>query len=141
MITEEKYKEYISDFNDSCSGQGMGFAAFFDKWYEPDATFEYVPKAAKNSGKDKAVAFWNNVSKIMHETIRHHTHFVTSRATLASEAPIDFVCKTDLEWVGVQHKAGTSFRLMMAAFYEVSQNDKFKYVRVYSIYHPNYQVS
>jgi hypothetical protein len=41
----------------------------------------------------------------------------------------------------VEHKAGTSFRLMMAAFYEVSQNDKFKYVRVYSIYHPAYQVS
>ena len=141
MITEEQYRQYIRDFNDSCSSKGLGFAAFFDKWYEPDATFEYVPKAVKNSGKDKAVAFWNGVSEIMHETIREHTHFVTSPTTVASEAPIDFVCKKDLEWVGVPHKAGTSFRLMMAAFYEVSPNKKFKYVRVYSIYHPDYQMS
>jgi hypothetical protein len=28
----------------------------------------------------------------------------------------------------------------MAAFYDLSKNDKFKYVRVYSIYHEDYQV-
>ena len=140
MITEGQYRQYIRDFNESCAGRGMGFAAFFDKWYEPDAIFEYVPTAAKNSGKERAVAFWNGVSRIMQETIRDHTHFVTSPTTLASEAPIDFACKQDLEWVGVPHKAGTSFRLMMGAFYDVSPNDKFKYVRVYSVYHPAYQV-
>jgi hypothetical protein len=42
--------------------------------------------------------------------------------------------------VGVKHKAGTSFRLLMAAFYRVSPNDKFDYVHVYSIYHPDYQL-
>jgi hypothetical protein len=140
VITDEKYRRYISDFNDCCAGGGMGFAAFFDKWYEPDATFEYVPMAAKNSGRDTAVAFWNSVSEIMQETIRDHTHFVASSTSVASEAPIDFVCKQDLEWVGVQHKKGSTFRLMMAAFYEVSPHDKFKYTRVYSIYHPDYQV-
>jgi len=140
MITEEQYCQYIRDFNESCGGEGMGFAAFYDKWYEPDATFEYLPKAAKNCGKEKAVAFWTSVSEIMQETIRPHTHFVSSPTTIATEAPIDFLCKKDLDWVGVEHKAGTSFRLMMAAFYEVSRNDKFRYVRVYSIYHPAYQV-
>jgi len=28
----------------------------------------------------------------------------------------------------------------MAAFYDVSVNDKFEYVRVYSIYHHDYQL-
>jgi hypothetical protein len=65
MITEEQYSPYIRDFNESCAGEGIGFAAFFDKWYEPDATCEYLPKAAKNSGKEKAVAFWTSVSEIM----------------------------------------------------------------------------
>jgi hypothetical protein len=65
---------------------------------------------------------------------------VASPTTIASEAPIDFLCKKDLEWVGVPHKAGTSFRLMMAAFYEVGPSGKFQYVRVYSIYNPAYQV-
>jgi len=35
MITEEKYKQYISDFNDNCSGKGIGFAAFFDMVARP----------------------------------------------------------------------------------------------------------
>jgi hypothetical protein len=75
----------------------------------------------------------------MEEKILPHTHFVSSETCVASEAPIDFRCKRDLEWVGVSHKAGSTFRLMMAAFYDVSQNGKFSYVHVYSIYHPDYQ--
>lgn len=141
MITEQQYNEYISDFNGACAGTGMSHADFFDKWYEPDAVFEYVPKAAKNSGKDQAVSFWAGVSKIMQETIQPHLHFISNETTIASEAPIDFLCKEDLEWVGEHHKAGTSFQLMMGAFYDVSPRAKIKYARVYSIYHPHYQVS
>lgn len=63
---------------------------------------------------------------------------MSSGTAVASEAPIDFRCKTDLEWVGVEHKAGTVFRLMMAAFYDVSPTGKFRYVRVYSVYNPAY---
>ncbi len=140
MISEQAYRQYIADFNACCAGRGMGFAAFFDKWYEPDAVFEYVPKAAINRGKDEAVAFWEGVHAIMEETIQPHLHFAASGTTLASEAPIDFLCKQDLEWVGVQHNAGTSFRLMMGAFYDVTPNDRFRYVRVYSVYHSHYQV-
>jgi hypothetical protein len=139
MITEERYCQYIHDFNAACAGGGMNFSDFFDKYYEPDAVFEYVPAAKKNTGKAGAVAFWESVSEIMEETILPHTHFVASSTCVASEAPIDFHCKRDLEWVGVRHKAGSTFRLMMAAFYDVSQNDKFSYVHVYSIYHPDYQ--
>ncbi|MCP4328449.1 MAG: hypothetical protein GY791_08440 [Alphaproteobacteria bacterium] len=141
MITEEEYNQYIRDFNSACAGTGMDYSSFYDRWYEPDATFEYIPKAAINSGKAKAVAFWTGVSEIMEETIRDHIHFLTSPSTIATEAAIDFLCKKDLDWVGVQHKAGTSFRLMVAAFYEVSENDKIQYARVYSIYHPHYQVT
>lgn len=76
----------------------------------------------------------------MREEIRPHDSFLSVEGTVASEAPIDFICKQDLDWVGVQHKKGTSFRLRMAAFYEVSPNDKFQYVRVYSVFNPAYQV-
>ena len=140
MVTEEKYTQYIKDFNAACAGDGTGFGEFFDKYYEPDATFEYIPAARKNSGRASTVAFWEGVHDIMCEEIQPHTTFVGSERAVASEAPIDFLCKQDLDWVGVKHKAGTSFRLIMAAFYHVSANDKFEYVRVYSIYHPDYQV-
>jgi hypothetical protein len=50
-------------------------------------------------------------------------------------------CRKDLEWVGVKHKAGSSFRLRMAAFYDVSVVGKFEYVCVYSVCHPGYQMS
>ena len=75
----------------------------------------------------------------MDETILDHTHFLATPTAVAAEAPIDFVCKQDIDWVGVQHKAGSKFRLMMAAFYDVSPNNKFSYIRVYSIYNPAYK--
>ena len=140
-MTEENYNQYIDDFNAACSGDGNGFADFYDKYFEPDAVFEYIPKAEKNVGKDITVSFWQHVHSIMHEKIQDHRSFVLSGNTLAVEAPIDFLCKQDLEWVGEQHKEGTSFRLMMCAFYTISENDKFSYVRVYSIYHPDYQIN
>ena len=139
-MTEYKYNQYIDDFNVCCSGDGTGFADFYDKYYEPEAAFEYIPKATKNIGKDITVKFWQHVHEIMHEKIQDHRNFVISDNTLAVEAPIDFLCKQNLEWVGEQHKEGSSFRLMMCAFYTISENDKFEYVRVYSIYHPDYQV-
>ena len=77
----------------------------------------------------------------MQETIRDRTSFVATADTLASEAPIDFLCKSDLDWVGVSHKAGTSFRLEMAAFYHIGPLGKFRHVRVYSVYHPDYQIT
>jgi len=139
-MTEEEYNQYISDFNAACAGDGSGFTAFYDRYYEPDAVFEYMPNATKNAGKEVTVSFWKHVHEIMHEEIKPHSSFVLSDTTLATEAPIDFLCKKDLEWVGEKHKAGTSFRLMMSAFYDISPSDKFKYVRVYSVYHPDYQL-
>lgn len=140
MITEREYRQYIADFNAACAGDGTGFGTFFDKWYEPDAVFEYIPTAQKNVGRDVTVSFWRHVRGIMQEQIRDHTFFLTSETELATEAPIDFYCKQDLEWVGVNYKKGASFRLLMAAFYRVSRNNKFRYVRVYSIYNPAYQL-
>jgi hypothetical protein len=141
MITEEKYSQYIKDFNAVCADDGADIGAFYDKYYEPDAVFEYIPDATKNVGKDVTVAFWSGVREIMREEIKDHISFLSSDTAVASEAPIDFQCRKDLEWVGVKHKAGSSFRLRMAAFYEVSARGKFKYVRVYSVYHPDYQVN
>ena len=139
-MTEEKYYQYISDFNVACAGDGTGFAAFYERYYEPDAVFEYMHNATKNAGKEVAVSFWKYVHEIMHEEIKPHSSFVVSNTTLATEAPIDFPCKKDLEWVGVEHKAGTSFRLMVSAFYDISPSDKFKYARVYSVYNQAYQL-
>lgn len=139
-MTEEKYNQYISDFNAACAGDGSGFAAFYDRYYEPDAVFEYMPNATKNAGKEVTVSFWKHVHEIMHEEIKPHSSFVLSDTTLATEAPIDFLCKKDLEWVGIKHKAGASFRLMVSAFYDISPSDKFKYVRVYSVYNQAYQL-
>ena len=141
MMTEDEYNQYINDFNAACAGDGSGFDSFYDKYYEPNAVFEYIPNATKNMGKDVIVSFWREVHDIMLETINDHVSFLSSHTAVASEAPIDFQCKKDLEWVGVKHKAGSSFRLRMAAFYDVSVNGKFKYVRVYSVYHPDYQMS
>ena len=138
MITEARYKEYIQDFNSTFAPDGLSLEEFFDKYYEPDATFEYVPQAKKNVGREQVLEFWHGVSGLMDEKILDHTHFLATPTAVASEAPIDFVCKQDMDWVGVQHKAGSKFRLMMAAFYDVSPNDKFSYVRVYSIYNPAY---
>ena len=140
MITAEIYTQYIKDFNDACAGDGTGFGAFYDKYYEPDAVFEYIPNATKNKGKKITVAFWEKVHGLMRERIQDHTTLVISGNQIATEAPIDFYCKKDVDWVGVKHKAGTSFRLMMAGFYRVSANDKIEYVHVYSIYHPDYQL-
>jgi hypothetical protein len=141
MITETYYKQYVTDFNAACAGDGTGFSEFYDTYYEPDAVFEYVPNATKNVGKDVTVSFWKNVHDLMQEEMKDHRSLVISDTKVAVEAPIDFLCKKDLEWVGVTHKAGSSFRLLMSAFYDVSANDKFEYVRVYSIYHPAYQLS
>ncbi len=140
MMTEEEYNQYISDFNAACAGDGSAFGDFYDKYYEPDAVFEYIPNATKNVGKEVTVSFWKHVHDIMHEEIKEHRSFVISDTTLATEAPIDFFCKKNLEWNGVKHKAGSSFRLLMSAFYDINTGGKFEYVRVYSIYHPDYQL-
>jgi len=139
-MTEEKYNQYIDDFNAACAGDGNGFSEFYDKYFEQDAVFEYIPKAAKNVGKDITVSFWQHVHGIMHEKIQDHTSYLSSGNKIAVEMPIDFLCKQDLEWVGEEHKKGSSFRLTVCGFYTISENDKFSYVRVYSIYHPDYQV-
>ena len=133
------YDQYIRDFNSACAGSKT-FSYFFDKYFEPDAIFEYIPKAQKNTGRTEIIAFWESVHDIMTEEIQPHISLLISDSKVATEAPIDFKCKKDLEWVGVKHKAGSSFRLCMVAFYDLSENDKFKYVRVYSIYHEAYQV-
>ena len=39
MITEEIYSQYIKDFNAACAGDGTGFSAFYDKYYQSNATF------------------------------------------------------------------------------------------------------
>ena len=139
-MTETEYTQYTKDFNNACAGDGSGFGDFFDKYYEPDAVFEYLPKATKNTGKEITVSFWKNVHSLMREEIKPHTALVISERKIAVEAPIDFYCKKDLEWVGVEHKAGSSFRLMMAGFYTLSDKGKIKYVRVYSIFHKDYQL-
>lgn len=141
MLTEEKYNQYIKDFNAACSGDGSGFDAFYDKYYEPGAVFEYIPNATKNVGKDETVAFWKRVHDTMREQIQDHVSYLSAKTAVAFEAPIEFQCKKDLEWVGVKHKAGSSFRLRMAAFYEVSVGGNFEYVRVYSVYHSDYQIT
>ncbi|MCG6859532.1 MAG: hypothetical protein LJE67_15850 [Salaquimonas sp.] len=138
-MTEAEYSEYISTFNAACAGDGTGFAAFFDRYYEPDAVFEYIPNATRNSGRDFTIRFWQGVHEQMQETIRPHISFLNVGSTMASEAPIDFRCKRDLEWVGIPHKKDTSFRLMMAAFYELSPAKKIRYARVYSIFNEAYQ--
>lgn len=117
----------------------MILETFFDIYNEPDATFEYVPQAKKNIGRSEVLAFWHNVGGKMKEVILNHTHFLEDETTVASEAPIDFFCNEDLEWNGVPYKAGSKFRLMMCAFYDVSPNTKFSYARAYSIYNPAYK--
>ena len=138
-MTEADYAQYTLDFNRACAGDGNGFGAFYDKYYEPDAVFEYIPKATVNTGKSVTVSFWKSVHDMMQEEIQPHRSLVISGRKIAVEAPIDFRCKKDLEWVGEKHRAGSSFRLMMSAFYDLSENGKITYVRVYSIYHPSYQ--
>ena len=141
MMTEAEYRQYTKDFNAACAGDGTAFGAFFDKYYEPNAGFEYIPNATMNFGRDTTVSFWKSVHGIMQEEIKPHRSFVISGKKMAIEAPIDFLCKKDLEWVGQKHKAGSSFRLLMAAFYDLSDNGKMEYVRVYSIYHRDYQLT
>ncbi|WP_444886258.1 hypothetical protein [Microbulbifer sp. JMSA008] len=138
MFAEKRYRKYISDFNSTFTG-GISLDDFFDKYYEKSATFEYVPQARKNIGRDQILAFWEGVSEKMQEVILSHTHFLADEKTVASEAPIDFLCKEDLEWNGITYNAGSKFRLMMCAFYDVSPSNKFSYVRVYSIYNPGYK--
>jgi hypothetical protein len=140
MMTEAEYTQYTNDFNAACAGDGNAFGSFFDKYYEPHAVFEYVPNATKNSGREITVSFWQGVHAIMQEEIQPHRTLVISERKIAVEAPIDFYCKKDLEWVGEKHAAGTSFRLLMAGFYSLSVNGKMEYVRVYSIYHDAYQL-
>ena len=90
MITKEMYRQYIADFNAACAGDGTGFGAFYDKWYEPDAVFEYIPMAKKNQGKAITVSFWENVHSLMQEKILDHTTLLVDEKHVATEAPIDF---------------------------------------------------
>lgn len=138
-MNETKYNRYTEDFNSACMGN-MTFTDFFDKYYEPEAVFEYIPQAKKNVGRQEIVSFWQSVHDIMTEKIQPHYSLLITESNVAVEAPIDFTCKKNLEWVGVKRKAGSTFRLRMAAFYDLGENDKFKYVRVYSIYHEDYQI-
>ncbi len=140
MLTESEYRRYTNDFNAACAGDGTGFGGFYDKYYERDAVFEYIPNATKNIGKEVTVAFWEGVHEMMLEEIQPHSTFITSGNKIAMEAPIDFTCKKDLEWVGVEHKQGESFRLLMAGFYDFSHKGKIEYVHVYSVFHQDYQV-
>lgn len=52
-----KYNRYIEDFNSACIGR-KSFSDFYDKYYEPDAIFEYIPKARKNIGRQGILALW-----------------------------------------------------------------------------------
>lgn len=140
MLSEQEYSQYTGDFNRACAGDGAGFGAFFDKYYEPDAVFEYIPNATKNIGREVTVAFWQSVHGLMLEEIQPHCTFISSPTQLSIEAPIDFKCKQDLEWVGVKHKAGDSFRLLMAGFYDFSVGGKIQTVRVYSVFNKHYQL-
>lgn len=141
MITERDYRAYIAHFNAACDGDGSGFDAFFDRWYEPGASFEYIPTATKNTGKELTVSFWRKVHSLMHERIQDHTFYLASETAIATQAPIDFVCKQDLEWTGAKFKKGDAFRLLMAGFYDVGEAGKIRNVRAYSIYNPAYQVT
>ncbi|MCB2187314.1 MAG: nuclear transport factor 2 family protein [Deltaproteobacteria bacterium] len=138
-MTEAKYRQYIADFNAACAGSGK-FDTFFDTYYHPDAVFEYIPAARKNQGRASTLKFWEGVHEIMTEEIQPHISLLITDNQVATEAPIDFRCKKDLDWVGVKHPAGSSFRLRMVAFYDLDEDDKITYVRVYSIYHEAYQV-
>jgi hypothetical protein len=75
----------------------------------------------------------------MQETVRPNILFLSVGSRMASESPIDFVCKRDLEWVGLPHKKGTTFRLIMAAFYNLSPANKIQYAKVYSIFNNAHQ--
>jgi len=35
MMTEEKYNQYISDFNAACAGDGNAFGGFYEKSFMP----------------------------------------------------------------------------------------------------------
>lgn len=140
MISEEQYTQYIADFNAACDGDGSDFADFFDKWYAPDASFEYIPMARRNAGRESTITFWQLVHGLMHERIQPHTFFLASEDAIATEAPIDFQCKQDLVWVDTPFKKGMSFRLLMAGFYRLNAQGKITSVRVYSIYNKAYQL-
>ena len=137
-MNEKRYNEYIAAFNAACRSSAPDFHAFFDAFYEKHAVFEYIPAARKNKGRE-IVEFWEEVHAILEEQILPHRSFLSQGNKVAVEAPIDFLCKKDLEWVGVSHKKDDRFRLMMCAFYDITPNDRFEYVRVYSIYHPAYK--
>ena len=83
MMTEERYNQYIGDFNAACAGDGSAFGDFYDKYYEPDAIFEYIPNATKNAGKEVTVSFWKQVHEIMHEEIKPHSSIVISDKIMA----------------------------------------------------------
>ncbi len=87
MLTETEYKQYTLDFNAACAGDGTGFGQFYDKYYEPDAVFEYIPNATRNVGKEVTVAFWEGVHDLMQEEIQPHGTFVSTGSNIAIEAP------------------------------------------------------
>ena len=82
MFTEQRYEQYISDFNSTFRPGGMSISDFFDSYYEPDATFDILPQARKNVGRDEVLAFWGTVSGNMQEVILNHTTSRTRRRWL-----------------------------------------------------------
>lgn len=139
IMTEKEYDQYVCDFNIVFAGDS-DFNDFYTKYYEPSSTIEYIQLGMKNIGKDAIISSWKEARKRMVEKIQPHHSFILSNSHFAVEGPVDFQCKKNVEWMNIKYKPGDLLRFMVASFYELSSNGKFKYVRAYPIYHLHYQI-
>ncbi|MDP5220080.1 nuclear transport factor 2 family protein [Ruegeria sp. 2205SS24-7] len=115
VFTQEQFKQYESEFNNATDK-----SAFFDKYYDPDATFIH-PYKGTFKGKEQLVGFWNSGKYSGHDGIHeilHLKNFISVENKLAVELDIEWRCLKDTNYLGAR-KAGDVFWGYCAAFYDL----------------------
>jgi hypothetical protein len=102
-------------------------ASVFDKYYDPEATFEH-PFKGTFKGKDALVNFWTSGHQGIHEVLQP-TNVLIDGDRIAAEFQIEWHCLEDTDYLGPRKK-GDVYYAACAAFYRL-KNNKFAQVKLY----------
>lgn len=102
-------------------------ASVFERFYDPDATFEH-PFKGTFKGKDAIVGFWTQGHQGIHEVLKP-LNVLFDVGKIAAEFQIEWHCLKDTEYLGPRKK-GEVYFAECAAFYDL-RDDKFVRVKLY----------
>ena len=122
MMDRTRFDEYCRMFSTSQDKAGV-----FDRYYDPDATFEH-PFKGTFKGRESIVGFWTQGHRGIQEVLVP-TNVLFDGGRIAAEFRIDWHCVEDTEYLG-RRKRGQVYHAECAAFYFL-QNGRFARVKLY----------